>query len=490
MLLLRLQLAELNTPHPCPPLPFRAPLGISLVVVGQVRAGKWMSTDGSDDERESNHIKVDCRPECATMAYKQYKLHLSTWAIPALYAAAAIAAGLTFPRFETRIFPGLAHPMSVAVAITLYSSIASGMLALTGIVFSLTFVMVQFSASAYSPRLVLWVARDPVISHSLGVFTATFLYALAALAGVARSGSETVPLISAWVVIGLLLASVAMFISLVHRITLLQVNHMLIFTGDQGRRVIATIYPSLKSEVTALGASDFRALPHTQTLIHQGRPRSVQAVDVAALVNLAKAFDGIFEMVAAVGDTVVELMPVLHVFGAREPIDERKFREGIEFGEERTFEQDPKYAIRLLVDIAIKALSPAINDPTTAVQALDQVEDLLLRLGQRHLEIGKYCDSDGQLRLVVPFPTWDDLVRLAFDEICFYGATSVQVMRRMNALIADLTRAVPEERRATLKYWDVRLKTTIARTFADGEERLDASKEDRQGLGVPRQHSS
>ena len=118
-------------------------------------------------------------------------------------------------------------------------------------------------------------------------------------------------------------------------------------------------------------------------------------------------------------------------------------REGIEFGEERTFEQDPKYAIRLLVDIAIKALSPAINDPTTAVQALDQIEDLLLRLGQRHLEIGKYYDGDGELRLVVPFPTWDDLVRLAFDEICFYGATSVQVMRRMNALIADLTRAVP-----------------------------------------------
>ena len=116
-------------------------------------------------------------------------------------------------------------------------------------------------------------------------------------------------------------------------------------------------------------------------------------------------------------------------------IDERKLRNGIELGKERTFEQDPKYAIRLLVDIAIRALSPAINDPTTAVQALDQIEDLLLRLGQRHLEIGDFRDRDGKLRLVVSFPTWDDLLRLAFDEICFYGATSVQVMRRMNALI-------------------------------------------------------
>ena len=254
--------------------------------------------------------------------------------------------------------------------------------------------------------------------------------------------------------------------------------------------MIATIYPSLKLEAKDTRTDDLRLLPHTQTLVHHGGPLAVQAVDVPALVNFAKAAGGIIEMVVAVGDTVVELMPVLHVLGAREAADERKLREGIEFGEERTFEQDPKYAIRLLVDIAIKALSPAINDPTTAVQALDQIEDLLLRLGQRQLEIGKYRDSDGQLRLVIPFPTWDDLVRLAFDEICSYGATSVQVMRRMNALVADLIRAVPEERRATLKYWDSRLKTTIARSFADGEERLDASKEDRQGFGVPREHSS
>jgi uncharacterized membrane protein len=87
----------------------------------------------------------------------------------------------------------------------------------------------------------------------------------------------------------------------------------------------------------------------------------------------------------------------------------------------------------------------------------------------------------------VPFPTWDDLLRLAFDEICACGATSVQVMRRMNALVADLTVAVPDERRPTLRYWDGRLKAVIARSFPDGEERQDALKEDRQGLGVPRQ---
>jgi uncharacterized membrane protein len=421
------------------------------------------------------------------MSHKNYTRPLSAWGIPAIYAASAMAAALTFPRFESRIFPGLVSPVSISAATAIYSAIASGMIALTGIVFSLTFVMVQFSATAYSPRLVIWIARDPVMSHALGTFSATFLYAIAALAGVDRNGSGKVPFVSAWVVIGLLLASVGMFVALIHRVGLLQVNRMLIFTGDQGRRVITTLYPRSKSAASATGSDDFRALPRTQTLIHHGRPSSIQAVDVGAFVNLAQVSGGVIEMVAAVGDTLVELTPFLHVYGAECTIDERKLRDIVEFGAERTFEQDPKYAVRLLVDIAIKALSPAINDPTTAVQALDQIEDLLLRLGQRHLEIGRYCDSDGKLRLVVPFPTWDDLLRLAFDEICSYGSTSVQVMRRMNALVTDLTQAVPEERRPALKYWDARLKTTIARSFADGEERMDASREDRQGLGVPRQ---
>jgi uncharacterized membrane protein len=364
------------------------------------------------------------------------------------------------------------------------------MLALTGIVFSLTFVMIQFSATAYSPRLVLWIARDPVMSHALGIFTATFLYGIAALAGIDRSGSGRVPFFSVFVEVALLVASVGMFIALIHRIGLLQINRMLVFTGDQGRKVISTIYPSLSSPVAVNEPDDLGALHRTQTLIHHGGPRSIQAVDITYLVNLAKTSSGVIEIVAAVGDTVVELTPLLHVSGTREPIPEDKLKSGIELGHERTFDQDPKYAIRLLVDIAIKALSPAVNDPTTAVQALDQIEDLLLRLGRRYLEVGNYRDADGKLRLVVPFPTWDDLLRLAFDEISSYGATSVQVMRRMNALVADLSQIVPKERRPALESWNARLKAIIARSFVDGDERLEASKQDRQGLGTPRQHTS
>jgi uncharacterized membrane protein len=205
------------------------------------------------------------------MRYKTAVRQLNTWGIPALYAGAAMVAGLTFPRIESRLFPGLVMAMSLSSATAIYSSIASGMIALTGIVFSLAFVMVQFSATAYSPRLVLLVARNSVMSHALGIFTATFLYAIAALAGVDRSGSGRVPFVSAWVVVALLLASVAMFIALINRIGLLQINRMLILTGDQGRKVISSIYPPLGSAKNCFGGPPSKGwLPSKKTLQGHG----------------------------------------------------------------------------------------------------------------------------------------------------------------------------------------------------------------------------
>jgi len=375
--------------------------------------------------------------------------------------------------------------MSVGAAIGIYSAIASGMIALTGIVFSLAFVMVQFSATAYSPRLVLWIARDPVMSHALGIFTATFLYALTALAWVDRNNSGRVPLSSLWIVGVLLLASLAIFIGLIHRIGLLQINRMLIFTGDRGREIIADLYPPI--EIPAdLSLDEIGRTSCAQNILHHGKPRIVQAVNLRELVRLAKQADSIIEVVAAVGDSVLDSTPILRILGGEQPIPKKDLLSAIEFGDERTFEQDPKYAIRLLVDIAIKALSPAINDPTTAVQALDQIEDLLLRLGGRRLELGAFRDSQARLRVSIAFPKWEDFLCLAFDEIRFYGAQSVQVMRRMKALLSEMISVLPKERQTAVRFWQARLQSTIDRSFEDAQDKLDASTEDRQGLGIAR----
>jgi uncharacterized membrane protein len=415
-------------------------------------------------------------------ASQQRRLNLSGWGIPSAYAAGALIAGMIFPRIEHRWLPELVSGMNVASAQAICSAVASGMIALTGIVFSLSFVMIQFSATAYSPRLVLWVARDPVLSHSLGIFSATFLYALMMLAWIDRGKSEAVPLISGWVTMALLVASMGMFIALIERIAVLQVNRMLIFTGDQGRKAIRELYcvpPSAPPDPAELHRSRV-----TQTLIYEGRPRVVQAIRVDEFVQFAKSSNAVIEVVAAVGDTVLERSVLLRVIGARQLLDEEKLGATVETGEERTFDQDPKYALRLLVDIAIKALSPAVNDPTTAVQALDQIEDLLIRLGHCHLDVGAIRDEKGALRLIVPCPVWEDFLLLGLDEIRAFGANSVQVMRRMHALIHNLRQLSPLERHAALKDWEVRLEGTIERSFADRSEKEEASVADRQGLGI------
>src|SRR5580765_1944289 len=137
------------------------------------------------------------------MAMKSSQKHqLNGWIIPLAYVLVTLIVGITFPRLEHHFLPDLVSPMSAPAAMAIFSSISSGMIALTGIVFSLAFVMVQFSATAYSPRLVLWVARDSVVSHSLGVFSATFLYALVMLAWVDRTASGKVPFLGTWLVFG------------------------------------------------------------------------------------------------------------------------------------------------------------------------------------------------------------------------------------------------------------------------------------------------
>jgi len=405
------------------------------------------------------------------------------WFIPLAYATAALLFGFTVPRLVVAELPDWISTISVNAAIGIYSSVASGMIALTGIVFSLTFVMVQFSATAYSPRLVLWISRDPVISHSVGVFTATFLYALAALAWVDRNGSGRVPLVGMGVIAVLLVVSVIMFVSLIQRVSMLQVTRMLTFTGDQGRAVIEKLYPPLDTLAEPY-SPDLLTTPCIQTLVHHGHPRAIQRLDIAAFIRLATEAAGAIEMTVSVGDVVLESTPMLRVMGGTGPIPEEALRSAIELGAERTFDQDPKYAIRLLVDIAIRALSPAVNDPTTAVQALNEIEDLLLRLGRRRLEIGTYRDTAGNPKFLMRYPTWEDFLRLALDEIRFYGANSVQVMRRMKALIAELLLILPEERSPALHYWEARLQSTVHGAFSDKEDVLDASDADRQGLGT------
>jgi uncharacterized membrane protein len=386
--------------------------------------------------------------------------------------------------------------MSVASAQATLSAIASGMMALTGIVFALAFVMVQFSAIAYSPRLVAWFGRDPVLFHALGLFTATFLYAIVTLAWIDRGGDGRVPLFSVVLVTVLLILSMMVFAKLVQRLNDIQITNVLHFIGQQGREVIRAMFPRLDTvgdaepESWQTAAEAARQRPVAQTLRYSGEPQTVTRFQIGALVRLAREADAVIVMECAVGDTLTEDTPLLRVHGGRGPLAEAPLRQAIQVARERTFEQDPKYPLRLLVDIAIKALSPAINDPTTAVQAIDQIEDLLYRLGRRALDAGCVKDDQGALRLVFPTPAWEDYLTLAFDEIRQFGASSVQVMRRLRSALLGLMDSVTEaERQAVVRRYLQHLNLVVEHSVLDAEDQVMALQEDRQGLGLSRRRA-
>jgi uncharacterized membrane protein len=336
---------------------------------------------------------------------KAYRRNMSPWLIPMLYVCATVVCAFLLPRLEDEYLPAFSHSLSVSSALAAVSAVASGMIALTGIVFALAFVMVQFSAVAYSPRLVAWFGRDPMLFHSLGLFIATFLYAIAALAWTDRGGSGKVALFSVLLVQVLLIFSMVAFARLVNRLNDLQIGNVLHFIGRQGREVVGEMFPRLDAPGRAtppswsIAAERARQRPLMQTLRYSGEPWTVARFDIDALVRQARAADAVIVMECAVGDALAEDTVLMRVHGGT-ALPEARLREAIEVGRERTFEQDPKYPLRLLADIAIKALSPAVNDPTTAVQAIDQIEDLLRRLGRRSLDAGCVNDEQGALRLV------------------------------------------------------------------------------------------
>jgi uncharacterized membrane protein len=173
---------------------------------------------------------------------------MQPWLIPMLYVVGAVAGGLVLPRIEHAWQTDAAtqaFELSVSSAQAYLSAAASGMMALTGIVFAMGFVMVQFSSIAYSPRLVLWFARDRMLFHALGAFSATFIFALATLAWVDRAGSGMVPPFSCGVVGVLIVVSMLMFSRLMQRLSDLQISNVLRLIGDEGRVVIARSFGRL-----------------------------------------------------------------------------------------------------------------------------------------------------------------------------------------------------------------------------------------------------
>ncbi len=207
------------------------------------------------------------------------------------------------------------------------------------------------------------------------------------------------------------------------------------------------------------------------------------AFDEAGLVDLARHADCLIELVPQVGDFVTRGDPLFRLYRGGEAIADHQLQQAVAVGPERTLEQDPQFAFRIVVDIASKALSPAINDPTTGVLALDQIHRLLGTVARRQLDTGRVHDAVGQLRLAYRTPDWDDFVSLSVTEIRQFGRESIQIVRRMRAMLENLIEVVPPQRVDLLRVELELLSRGVDQDFRDPEDRVRATSADSLGVG-------
>jgi uncharacterized membrane protein len=252
----------------------------------------------------------------------------------------------------------------------------------------------------------------------------------------------------------------------------------------EGLPVIESVYPEVLVDAAdvavrsppRLGAPD-RIVPHT------GASEIVLAVDIDTLVSEARRAGGAIEFIPQVGDFVAREEPLFALYGGAAAIDDRKLRATVAFGSERTMEQDPMFVFRILVDIALKALSPAINDPTTAVVTLDQVHRLLRSVGKRRLHGEEIGEAGSSRRVIFRTPNWEDYVHVAFTEIRACGASNVQIARRLGAMLDHLVASLPGHRRGALEAERTRLDRALEKLYSLSDDLALARVPDSQGLG-------
>ena len=401
----------------------------------------------------------------------------SVWLPPVV----GMVAALLLHRVIQQVDLALGWQASVAPdgARSVLGALVSSMLTFIVFVFSILLVAVQLASAQLTPRIIALVYRSNVIKFSLTIFVYTFTYTLAALSRIEQS----VPQISQWVAIYSNIFCIALFIYMIDYVgKSLRPISLLTRIGNAGERVLREVYPR---SVSVTDAAPANAVPRPDAepscVVASAHTGTVLAFDVDGLREIAQRTDCVIELVPQVGNFVTRGDLLFRVYG--HAIADHQLDHAVAIGPERTIEQDPEFAFRVIVDIACKALSPAINDPTTAVLALDQIHRLMRVVTTRQLDTGRVLDDTGRLRLMYRTPDWEDFVGLSFTEIRHYGRESFQVVRRMRAMLENLITIAPPKRVALLHEELELLSRGIARDFRDPEDQVRAACGDSLGVG-------
>lgn len=377
------------------------------------------------------------------------------WVLPSVITLAAVAAAAVLPVLDARVLGDVPFVFdgNVDSARTLLSTIASAMISVTGLVFSITLVVMQLASSQFTPRLLGSFLASRIVQVTLGVFTSSFAFSLVVLRTIRGGDAVVVPQVSVTVAFLLVLASVALFFAFIHHITRsIQVVEVI----DQVAGATVRVLSAGSEEEWGAGPAGAPTWPRTTgpaVVVTTGSGHGcVQRIHYSHLVECAERAGVVVELATRVGQVrhQGQRLALVHGAGAGDPVVEA-VRAAIGLGRERSLPQDPEFGVRQLVDIAERALSPAVNDPTTAVQVLDELHRVLRVAATRPDRSPHLVDGDGVVRVVDRPTSFARLLDLSLDEIAHYGADGLQVPARIEDLLADLAETARPEHAATVE---------------------------------------
>lgn len=391
-------------------------------------------------------------------------LRAAFWLIPAICAVMAIALGVGLLALDDRLPVGqtaVLFPGPPAGARSFLSAIITSMISVTGIVFSITMVVLQLTSGQFSPRVLRMFLRDRTIQLTLGLFVGTFVYAMVVHRGVRGTlGHDPfVPRVAVSVAFLLVLASIGLFIRYIsHVANLIRVATIISTIAQETRALIERQCPPEHTPRTAppIPAAGAEPIPSPEAGV-------LVSVNHAALARCARDHDCVIVLTLRIGDFVPAGGPLLTVHSDNSSIRDldqlaHRLIHDIALDTERTMEQDIAFGFRQLIDIAQRALSPAVNDITTAAQVLDALHDLLRRLATRHLPTGWHDDDNDTPRVLIPQYQFADYLQITVAEIWRYGADAAQIPGRMSTMLVDLASAALPEHQEPITAWRARIQ--------------------------------
>ncbi len=335
------------------------------------------------------------------------------------------------------------------------SAIAASMITVAGVVFSVTIVALSLAASAYSPRILRTFLHDRLTQTSFGVFVGIFVYCLVVLRTVraAGEGMEFVPSIAVAAAVVLAVGGVWVLVYFIHHLAVaIQVSSILERVATETRGSVDRLFPQRVANDSAddMGNAAFenrwwRNIPARHT-------GYVVQVNLDGLAEFAQNRGAVLRMQLAVGEFAIEGQPLVAVTGDNTSVDADAdaVDAHFSFAEERTIDQDVEFGIQQIVDVAARALSPAINSPSTAILCLDHLTAIFMMLGQRRIGARRYPDK-GAVRVFCKGPTFESIASTAFGPLARYAAGKREIEEHLVRKVRMIERTLPPDRRMALR---------------------------------------